>query len=61
MRRLQQIKVVLKFEKETTNTVRYHEDDKLPRLGKLYIPKTTLELIGNPETIVVTITPGGDQ
>ena len=51
-----EIIVELVKEKETKNTVRFQEQDQLnPILGVIYVPKVTLQKLGNPEVIKVTI------
>lgn len=52
------IRVIMGKEKETANTVRFKEPTKPgvpPKIGTLYVPKTTLEKLGNPEAIVVVL------
>lgn len=41
--------------KETKGTWQYREDAQLPVIGTLYVPKYTLEQLGWPETIKVTV------
>lgn len=53
--------VTLKKERETKNTVRFTEDHENPVLGTIYVPKTTLAVIGNPTTIIVDISAGKDE
>jgi hypothetical protein len=50
-------KVTVQFDKEreTKNTVRYAEAGEEGRLGTIYVPKSTLAEIGEPDTIRVTI------
>lgn len=45
-------------ERDTKNTVRFAESvtgGEDAKLETLYVPKTTLDLLGNPDQIVVTI------
>lgn len=50
-------------EKETKNAVRFQEDVEEDRdrgvVGSIYVLKTDLETLGNPNSIVVTISPLG--
>jgi hypothetical protein len=44
------MKVILDFEKDTKNTIRFKEANvgplDVPKVGTLYVPKTTLKEIG---------------
>lgn len=45
-------------EKATKNTVRFAEqvpDEEVALIGTLYVPNTTLDALGNPKNIRVTI------
>lgn len=48
-------------EKETKNAVRFKEvtDRERGVVGTIYVLKTDLESLGNPDEIIVTITPVG--
>lgn len=50
-------KVTLEFEveKETTRTIRFDEKSVIPVIGKLYVQKSTLEKLGWPDKLRVTI------
>jgi hypothetical protein len=54
-------KHIVRFEreKETRNTIRYHElpetTDGPSVVGTLYVSKVALELLGNPKSLKVTI------
>lgn len=46
-------------ERATTKTIRFQEvkkDDNQVNIGTLYVQKKTLEKLGNPKAITVTIT-----
>jgi len=50
--------VYMQKERETKNFVRYEEvvaDDAEPVLGKQYIAKVALDILGNPKTLKITI------
>lgn len=49
--------VLLKQERETKRTIRYHEDsgDEKEIVGTIYLQKTAVDLLGNPKSIKVTI------
>lgn len=38
--------IIMYEEKQTKNTVRFTEDSETPKIGTLYVPKTTLREIG---------------
>lgn len=38
--------VIMYEEKQTKNTVRFTEDSETPKLGTIYVPKTTLQELG---------------
>jgi len=43
-------------DKDTKNTVRYAEvANGTPAIGTIYLPKHSIEALGNPETVVVTV------
>lgn len=44
-------------ERETKNTVRFSEDGKQQAIGTLYVQKSALAKIGDPEALSVTIEP----
>lgn len=53
-----------KKEKETPNTVRFQEvpdedHGDRPMIGTLYVLKKDVKAIGNPEELLITITPVG--
>ena len=50
-------KIELEFEvdKETAGTVRFDEKSVVPVVGKLYVKKSTLEKMGWPQKLKVTI------
>lgn len=48
------IEVMLVQEKETKNKIRFEEQGS-SHIGTLYVPKVTLQQIGNPQFIKVTI------
>jgi len=53
-----EVTVVMVHEKDTTNTQRFKEQvesGQRPIIGTLYIPNSTLKLLGDPTTIVVTV------
>jgi len=49
--------VVAKFkkERETKNKVRYEEEGDSPVIDKLYVSKTSVKELGDPEELTVTI------
>lgn len=52
------IEVTFKVEKETKNTVRYAEvprDDAEPAIGVLYVRKSVVKALGNPEFLSVRV------
>jgi hypothetical protein len=51
------VTVRLDKERETKNTVRFAEvgDEDALLIGTIYVPKATLDAIGNPDVIEVTI------
>lgn len=51
-----QASATLYREKETKNTIRYVERNDDPAVGVVYVPKRTLEAIGNPSVIEITLT-----
>jgi hypothetical protein len=56
----QQIDVQFAAERDTKNTVRFKEYVPFgadPKVGIIYIPKATLEKLGFPERIRITIEP----
>jgi hypothetical protein len=56
-----QVIATLVFEKDTRNTQRFQEHvapGKLPVLGTVYVPKGTLDKLGNPGSLVITIEAG---
>lgn len=56
------VTVVMRPTKETKNTIVYSEetDGLTPaKLPTLYLPKTTIALLGNPAAIEVSITAAG--
>lgn len=52
-----QVKVSFVKEKETKNKVRYHEESKEPVIEKLYVSKTVVKALGDPEKLTVTLDP----
>lgn len=52
-----QKRVVMQLEKVTKNTVKYQEVADVPVIGTLYVPKHTLQALGNTQAqqIVVTL------
>lgn len=53
-----EVKVKFAKEKDTKNTVRFTEvlaEGEPPAIGTLYVPKYTLSKIGNPDTLVITL------
>jgi hypothetical protein len=53
------VEVTLNAERETKNTVRFAEqgDPEDHAVGTIYVPKATLDRIGNPTSIRVSIEP----
>jgi hypothetical protein len=49
------MQVELVREKETKGTFRYAEESEHPLIGMVYIPKSTLDQLGNPERLKVTL------
>jgi hypothetical protein len=49
------IDVVLELEKETKRTIRYVEPGDDPRVGTIYVPKSTLAELGNPKILKLTL------
>lgn len=49
------VRVVLEREKETKRTVRYVEPGDDAMVGTLYVPKSTLSQLGNPERLEITL------
>lgn len=45
-------------EKETKNTIRYVETADPPKVGMIYMPRKTLEQLGDPERLTITIDAG---
>ncbi len=45
-------------DRETKNTIRFEEQAEEPIVGTLYVKKTALETISNPDTVTVTVTAG---
>lgn len=54
-----QVTVTFNKEKDTKNTRKFMEDAVEPIIGTLYVQKSALEKLGNPETLTVTISPNG--
>ncbi len=50
--------VALVWEKETKSTVRFKATTDTAPVGILYVPKTTLAQLGNPVTLLLTLTAG---
>ena len=53
-----QVVITMRKEKETLRTWRYNEDIVIgdqPMIGKIYIKKTTLKEMGDPETMIVSL------
>lgn len=50
-------RVLFQMEKETKNTVKYQEIGDVPVIGTIYVPKHTLQTLGNSKApqIVITI------
>ena len=54
----QVVRVTMLKEKETLRTIRYEEEVALgdqPLVGKIYIKKTTLRAMGDPETLQLSL------
>lgn len=51
------VTVSMSYDKETSRTIRYKEDSETPRIGVLYVPKSTLNEMGDPQEITVSIAP----
>ena len=49
------MELTFKKDKETKNTVRYAEQGDEPVVGTLYLQKSAVEKLGNPDTLKVTI------
>lgn len=49
------MRVELERERETKNKVVFEEVGEAGLLGTLYVPKRTLEKLGNPERIVIQV------
>lgn len=49
------ITVELAREKETKRTVRFAEKDEDGQVGIIYVPKPTLEALGNPKRLTLTL------
>jgi hypothetical protein len=50
------IVVVMEFDRETKRTRRYIETAEEPLIGTLYVPKSTLEQLGEPEPEKLSVT-----
>lgn len=48
--------VVMEFDRETKRTRRYTETADEPLIGTLYVPKSTLEQLGEPEPQKLSVT-----
>lgn len=51
--------VLMQFDKETQRTRRYQEvtaPDLAPKIGTLYVPKTTLAELGDPAASQISVT-----
>jgi hypothetical protein len=47
--------ITLVREKETKNKVRFEEPGDQQQLGTVYVPKSTLAALGNPDRLTVTL------
>ena len=48
--------ILMREEKQTKNTVRFTENSETPKLGTLYIPKTTLQELGYKSGMALHVT-----
>lgn len=48
--------VVMEFDRETKRTRRYAETGDEPLIGVLYVPKSTLKKLGEPEAQKLSVT-----
>lgn len=49
------MQIVLEREKETKNKVRFQEVGDQDLVGTLYVPKTSLGQLGNPDRLTLTL------
>lgn len=47
--------IIMYEEKQTKNTVRFTEDSETPKLGTIYVPKTTLQELGYKSDMVLHV------
>ncbi len=51
------VTIIIERERETKRTVRYKEQGEDGRIGIVYVPKGTLDELGNPDQIELTFSP----
>ena len=49
------VKLVFSKEKETKNTVKFTEEGDSPIIGSLYVQKSAIAGLGNPDKVEVTV------
>ncbi len=58
VKKMHTVTVEMTLEKETKGTKRFRELNNQRLIGSLYVPKLTLEKLGDPAMIRVSVTPG---
>lgn len=52
------VEVTLNKERETKRTIRFNSEDEAAAITTLYVAKSAVEELGNPDTIKVSIAKG---